>query len=91
VGAKHACDPSASSASPSPRRLSASPTRAAASLVTALRTPSPNPSPSGPVGPLVSTTFPFSLWCLAVEPWTRAGLVRRGQPEHSHAAALATV
>jgi hypothetical protein len=77
VGAKHACDPRASSASPSPCRLSVSPTSAAAFLVTALHTSSPTTSPPGPLGPLVSTTFPFSLWCLAVEPWTRADLVRR--------------
>jgi hypothetical protein len=40
---------------------------------------------------IVSTAFPFSLWCLAVKPWTCAGLVRYDQPERSRAASLAAM
>jgi hypothetical protein len=71
--------------------LSASPTSVAAFLVTAQHTSSPTPSPPGPLGPLVSNAFPFHQWCLAVEPWTRASLVRCDQTKCFCATAVAAV
>jgi hypothetical protein len=68
----------ASSDSPSSRRLSASPTSAAAFLITASHTSSPTPSPLGPLGPSVSTAFPFSLW--TPRPSSRGGTFRATAP-----------
>jgi hypothetical protein len=70
--------PPASSASPSPRRLSASPTSTASFLVTASHTSSPTPSPLGPLGPSVSTAFPISLW--TPRPSSRGGTFRATAP-----------